>query len=114
MIITRKELERRGEAMYGKDRNMWEFKCSGCGTTQSANSIIEQTKKGIESRRYGLLKEGDAIRAECDCYGPECNWMANGLFNSGILMITDPAKPHDANLKKNCYYVFPFSKEWSE
>ena len=112
MIINREELVANAEKLFGKDRNDWTFKCSGpgCGNIQSGNSVIKQMKEGIGSMRHGLLKKGDRLSVECVCYSPDCNWTANGLFNSGILMIIDPQKPHDADLKKNCYYIFPFAE----
>ncbi|KKK87494.1 hypothetical protein LCGC14_2752680 [marine sediment metagenome] len=113
MIINQKDLELKAEVLFGKDRLAWEFKCSGCGNIQSGNSVIKQMKEGIKSQRYGLLKKGDRLNVECSCYSPDCNWTANGLFNSGILMIIDPEKPHDEALKKNCYYIFPFEDQSS-
>ena len=113
MIITREDLEKKAEVLFGQDRLSWEFKCSGCGNIQSGNSVIKQMKEGIESKRHGLLKKGDPLRVECRCYSPECNWLANGLFNSGILMIMDPEQPHDAARKENCYYIFPFAVQSS-
>ncbi len=103
------ELGKKAVELFGEDPLAWEFKCSHCDRIQSGNSVIKQMKEGIESLRYGLLKKGDPLRVECVCYSPTCNWLANGLFTSGILLIIDPEKPHDANLKENCYYVFPFA-----
>ena len=93
----------------------WKFKCSNCGRIQSANSIREQMKKGEKSQRWGTLKKGDDFDPATSCYSPSCNWVSNGLFTSGILVILDLSKPHDASLKKNCTYVFPFADfDWGK
>jgi len=109
--ITMDWLLQKGKELYGENRLDWKFKCPHCKSVQSGNSIIQQMKEGIGSQRHGILKKGDSLKPETQCYSPECNWLANGLFNSGLLLIIDPKKPHDANLKENCYYVFPFADE---
>lgn len=108
--ITKQEWLANGEKLYGRDTESWEFRCIICNRVQSARSIREEQKKGIKSLRFGLMKKGDAFVPECDCYSPDCDYIANGLITTDILVIKDSAKPHDAALKENCCYVLPFAK----
>jgi hypothetical protein len=111
MEISRADWEKKGRELYGKDRKAWEWKCPHCNRIQSYNSIGAQMKKGETSQRFGILKKGDRIDPMFYCYGPDCNWSANGLFHTDILLIWDPEEPYDEARKKNCSYVFPFGKE---
>lgn len=109
MEITKEELFKKGTELFGDNKDEWKFQCSGCGMIQSVSSIRENAKNGIYSQRFGEPKKGDYIHVESSCYSPDCNWVSNGLFHSGILVILDPKKTHDSNLKKNCFYIFPFA-----
>jgi len=100
---------KQGEELFGEDKTKWQFTCPHCKQVQSWESIKEQNDKGIPSQRYGVLEKGSRINVECTCYSPTCNWTANGLFTSGILVIHDMSKPYDEARKENCYYVFPFA-----
>lgn len=111
MKMTKEEFFEKGKGFYGEDNLNWMFKCPHCKREQSFNSVIQQMKDGSPSKRFGLLKKGDPMGIESSCFSPSCNWTANGLFSSDILVILDKSKPHDANRKENCYYVFPFGKE---
>lgn len=110
MEITKEEIFKKAKELFGADNEQWRFRCPACGNIQSACSIRENQKNNIFSQRFGKPKKGDAIYVERYCYAPNCDWSANGLFNSGILIILDPTKPHDENLKENCYYIFPFAE----
>ena len=113
--LSKEDWLKKGEELYGKDGNEWKFKCSNCGRIQSSKSIKEQMDRGEKSQRWGMLKKGEDFDPSTSCFSPSCNWVSNGLFSSGILVIIDSTKPHDANLKKNCTYVFPFADfDWSE
>ena len=68
-------------------------------------------ENGIPSKRYGLLKTGDYIGVESSCYQENCNYVSNGLFSSGILVIVNPDQPHDASRKINCSYIFPLADD---
>ena len=111
MQISKDDWLAMGERLYGKDTENWEFKCLFCERVQSAKSIREEQKKGVVSKRYGKLKKGDDFSPELCCYGQDCDYVANGLFTSGVLVILDPSQPHDEARKKNCTYVVPFAKE---
>ena len=110
MEISKDDWLKKAKELYGDNTEEWVFKCPMCGREQSGKTIREQMKNKVKSKRYGLLKKGDEIFPECACYSPGCNYAANGLFTTGILVIIDINKPHDTNLKRNCLYVFPFSK----
>jgi hypothetical protein len=120
MELSMADFLARAEKLYGPDKLNWKFKCTGyknegngpkCGNIQSAASIIEQNKKGIASLRQGLLKKGDSIDVDCECYAHDCNWVAYGLFNSCILVILDPAKPHSTQHMENCHWIFPLADD---
>jgi hypothetical protein len=111
MEISEKEFFERAEKLYGANRMDWKFVCTGCHKIQSGRTIVEQMKNNQPSQRHGLLKKGDGIYATCECYQPDCNWVAYGLFNSNILLIHDPTKPHNENLKENCSYHFPLADD---
>lgn len=111
MEISKDEFLAKAKEYYGDDNGKWEFRCSSCKRVQSFNSIVDQMKSGIGSKRHGILTKGDDVHPESECYSPECNWVAYGLFNSGILVIHDPTQEHNKNRMKNCCYVFPFSKD---
>lgn len=111
MEISKNEWIKKGKMLYGEDPNVWEFKCYFCGRVQSAKSIREDQEKGVLSKRYGKLKKGDPFSPEQCCYGPDCNYVANGLFTTGILIILDETEPHDAARKENCTFVLPFAGE---
>lgn len=120
MELSQKDFEERAKKLYGENPQDWKFKCTGyknegkgpkCGNIQTAASIIEQHKKGIKSLRHGQLKKGDALRPDCECYAPDCNWVAYGLFNSNILVIIDPTKPHNTNQMENCCWIFPLADD---
>jgi len=113
--LSKEEWLEKGRELYGKDMEDWKFKCPNCGRIQSASSIREQMKKGEKSQRWGMLKKGDDFDPATSCFSPSCNWVSHGLFSTGILVIYDSSKPHDASLKKNCTYVFPFADfNWDE
>jgi hypothetical protein len=109
-IFSFQEWNAKGKELYGEDNKKWEFRCPSCKKIQSFESLKEQMKKGIASQRYGILKSGDNVNIECSCYQPDCNWVANGLFCSGFLIIVDITKPFCKRLLENCTYVFPFAK----
>jgi len=111
--ISRDEFFKQAKELYGEDSLTWEFKCSHCGNVQSGNSIIKQMKEGIASQRHGLLKRGDPLNPQSECYSSTCNWVAYGLIRSGILLIHDPSKPHNIDSYENCASIFPFAKEAS-
>lgn len=113
--LSKEEWLEKGKELYGEDTEDWKFKCSNCGRIQSGNSIREQMEKGEKSQRWGMLKKGDDFDPATSCFSPSCNWVSNGLFSTGILVIYDSSKPHDANLLKNCTHVFPFADfNWDE
>lgn len=107
MNITKEEFEKRAEGLFGKDKEKWRFICPTCKRVQSVESVRNQMKNNISSQRYGVLKKGDSISVHSVCYGHDCNYVANGLFNSGILLIINPKEQHNENLKENCFYIFP-------
>jgi hypothetical protein len=111
MQISQADFYERAKKLYGDDPQGWKFHCCGCKNIQSGAQIIEQAKKGIKFMRHGELYEGDVLRPHSECYSPSCNWVAYGLFSSGILVIIDPTKPHNENLKQNCYYIFPLADD---
>lgn len=100
--------------IYGTDPENWEFRCFFCERVQSIKSIREEQAKGILSKRYGKLKKGDYVLPEQCCYSPDCDYVSNGLFTTGILVVYDPTKPHDEARKENCCYVLPFAKGMCE
>lgn len=109
--ITEKDWFEKGKRLYGEDIETWEFKCWFCGRVQSMKSIREDQAKGILSQRFGKLKKGDSFTPEQCCYAPDCDYVSNGLFTTGVLVIVDPELPHNEALKKNCLYVLAFAKE---
>jgi hypothetical protein len=111
MEISQKEFLERAEKLYGSDRMKWKFRCTGCTNVQSGESIIAQMKNNHPSQRHGTPKTGDAVYSYCECYSPNCNWVAYGLFTSNICVIIDPAKPHNENLKENCFFIFPLADD---
>ena len=111
MQISQADFYERAKKLYGDNPLYWKFHCSGCSNVQSGKSIIEQYKKGIKSLRHGELKKGDPLNPDSECYSINCNWASYGLFNSNILVITDPSKPHNDNLMQNCYYIFPLADD---
>lgn len=108
-VITQEQFMEKAKQLYGEKTSKWKFKCPNCKSEQSANSIREDVENGIKPQRYPDFKIGDEIRPEQECFSPDCNWVAYGLFNSGTLVIIDDSKPHNSNLKINCVYVFPFA-----
>ncbi len=108
-VITKEEFISKAKELYGENTNDWIFRCSNCKREQSATSIRAEWDKGIKPKRYPDIKIGDEFRPEQECFSPDCNWVAYGLFNSGILVVIDDKKPHNSNLKENCVYVFPFA-----
>lgn len=106
-VLTREQVIEKAEALFGKDRQKWTFRCPSCKRPQSAELVRAQMKSGMPSQRYGMLKKGDRLNLETACYKPDCNWVANGLFTSGILMVHDPDQDYDVNLKRNCCFIFP-------
>lgn len=111
MIISKEEYFNRAKKLYGENPLDWKFTCTGCGKTQSGQSVIDKSKKGEISARQGTLKKGDSLYPDCECYGTKCNWVAYGLFNSNILVIHDPTKPHNESIKENCSYHFPLADD---
>ncbi|MFA5307581.1 MAG: VVA0879 family protein [Candidatus Babeliales bacterium] len=111
MELSKNQLFERAEKLYGKDRCNWKFKCPNCGNIQSGNTIREQMLKNIGSMRHGIIQKGEGIYLDCECYSPTCNWVAYGLFNSGILMIIDSSLPHNEATKENCGYIFPLADD---
>lgn len=109
-VLSQKEWEQLGTALYGPDQTDWEFKCFFCNRVQSLKSIREEQAKGVRSKRYGELKKGDKVFPEQCCYSPDCDYVSNGLFTTGVLIVYDPLKPHNEALKENCCYVLPFAK----
>lgn len=110
--LTKQEWLEKGTKLYGTDNELWEFRCPWCQRVQSAKSIREQNEKGIVTQRMGrLFKKGDKFAPEINCYSPDCDFASNGLFHSSVLVIFDPAIPHNEALKKNCIYALPFAKE---
>jgi len=108
-VITKEQFMEKAKELYGENTSEWKFKCPNCKREQSAISIRADVEKGITPQRYPDIKKGDEFRPEQECFSPDCNWVAYGLFNSGLLVVIDDSKPHDSNLKKNCVYVFPFA-----
>ncbi len=111
MEISQADFYERAKKLYGDDPKNWKFHCSGCKNIQSGAQIIEQAQKGVKFQRHGVLQKGDGLNPHCECYSPECNWVAYGLFSSGILVIIDASKPHNTNLMQNCYYIFPLADD---
>ncbi|MEE9364796.1 MAG: VVA0879 family protein [Cellulophaga sp.] len=111
MKLTRNDWVKRGEALYGKDIEAWEFNCPTCDNKQSVKSLRQQQEKGIPSKRYGLLKKGTELFIEGDCYSKDCDYSANGLLTTNILVIIDDKKHYNEATKENCGFVLPFSKD---
>lgn len=111
VVMSKDEWYALGVKLYGEDQTNWEFRCFFCNRVQSLKSIREEQAKGIVSMRYGKLKTGDKVFPEQCCYGHDCNYVSNGLFTTGVLVVYDPEKPHDEARKENCCYVLPFAKE---
>ena len=109
MNVTKEEFFKEGERIFGKDKKTWKYKCPNCNYIQSANSVTTQMKGNVPSLRHGIVEIGDLIFPHCECYSPTCNWVAYGLFNSGILVIFDSSKPFNKDTKENCGYAFPFA-----
>jgi hypothetical protein len=107
--FTLEDWNKKGKELYGEDTTKWEFRCPNCKKIQSYHTLKEQMRQGIASQRYGILKKGDNVNIEQACYSPECNWVANGLFCSGFLIVIEKDKPFIPNLLENCTYVFPFA-----
>jgi len=86
MIITKEDFVNKLTRLYGADVKEWRFQCPACKRVQWWNMIAEQFEKGIPSQRHGLLKKGCGHQPspETECYSPDCNWVAYGLFKSGI------------------------------
>ena len=120
-VMTMAEWFAQGEELFGVDRTKWKFVCasSSCKRVQTGESVKHQVDNNIYSQRHGeQWPEGEQdgkkyldLRVESRCYSPDCNWIANGLFTSGKLIIIDPEKPHDVQRKDNCFYVFWFEGE---
>lgn len=113
-VLTRDEWIQLGQMLYGQDVNTWEFKCFFCGRVQSAKSIRDEQSKGVLSKRFGKLNKGVPFVPELCCYAPDCDYAANGLITTGVLVVIDPSKPHDEARKENCIYVLPFAKGMCE
>jgi len=113
-VLSKDEWMQLGTELYGPDQTDWEFKCWFCDRVQSLKSIREEQNKGIMSKRYGKLKKGDSVSPEQCCYSPDCDYVSNGLFTTGVLVVYDPSEPHNEALKKNCCYVLPFARGMSE
>lgn len=109
-VLSQKEWEQLGTALYGSDQADWEFKCFFCNRVQSLKSIREEQAKGVRSKRCGELKKGDKVFPEQCCYSPKCDYVSNGLFTTGVLVVYDPSMPHNEALKENCCYVLPFAR----
>lgn len=113
--ITKAQFFKVGADLFGKDRKLWVFVCPTCKREQSGESIENQMVRGEPSQRFGILKDGHNVQPNCVCYSPECNWTANGLFNTGNLLILNPKIEHNANRKENCFYVFNFvGHKWGD
>ncbi len=110
--ISKEDLFDEAKRIYGPYSKKWEFTCPNCGNAQSINSIMERAAQGEISKRFGPLKgiEPEKIQVDCLCYGSTCNWSANGLFTTKILVVYNPQDPHNEARKENCHYVFPFSR----
>lgn len=113
-VLSQDEWIQLGTKLYGPDQADWEFECFFCKRIQSLKSMREEQKKGILSKRYGKLKNGDKVFPEQCCYSPDCDYVSNGLFTTGVLVVYEPDKPHNEALKKNCCYVLPFAKGMDE
>jgi len=114
-VYTQEEWQAEARELFGDDPKNWRFKCSSsrCGREQSYNSLIQQFEKGIKSQRYGIPEQEDGnykVNPYTACYGPDCNWVAGGLFSSGIIVVYDSTKPYDTQRMENCVYVFPFAE----
>ncbi len=109
--ITKKEFLDKGEELYGSEKHKWKFICSNCKRVQSILQIQIQLERGIKPLRFPNLEIDDEhdISPHSQCYSEKCNWVSNGLFHSGLLVIFDEKKPHNGNLKENCTYVFQFA-----
>jgi len=111
MIYTREEWIAKGTELFGEDMSDWKFKCKFCKGVQSVESIRKQVAEGIKSQRHGLLKKGDSIRPEKECYGEKCNYVAWGLIGTGIHVVSDSSKPYDVQNRENIIEVMPFAEE---
>lgn len=114
VVLSQDEWVQLGMMHYGPDQIDWEFSCWFCGRVQSLKSIRDEQNKGIQSKRYGKLKKGDKVFPEQCCYSPDCDYVSNGLFTTGVLVVYDPKQPHDEAMKENCCYVLPFAKGMCE
>jgi hypothetical protein len=111
MEISWKDFLDRSEKLYGKEQEKHQYKCPCCGRVQSILTLREQKKAGVPSKRYGPITTENAAYFFSECLSPNCNWVAYGLFNSGILIIEDSSKPHNEATKENCGYTFPLAHD---
>ncbi len=88
-----------------------QFQCPTCNRIQSVEILKAQMAAGIESKRFGKLEKGMQMNLETSCYSPTCNYTANGLFTTGILVILEKTAPYDASRKENCSYVLPLASQ---
>jgi hypothetical protein len=109
--ITMKQFLEKGKELYGEEKHKWKFKCTNCKRIQSILEIQIQLEREIKPKRFPDLTIDDEhdISPHTTCYSDKCNWVSNGLFNSGLLLIYDEKEPHNSSLKNNCIYVFPFA-----
>jgi hypothetical protein len=81
----------RAEALFGKDKKNWKFKCPNCGHIQSVGDFVELNKLGISDvepdgvayfsciGRYDTrIKQPGTIFK--DKKGSPCNYTLGGLF----------------------------------
>jgi len=113
-VFNKEDWLKQAKELFGEEKKDWSWVCSDCGRSQSANSITKQFADGFASKRHGIVPKGKRLFPYCECYDSRCNWVAYGLFNSGIIVINDPAKPHNIKTKENCAYVFPFAEKVAE
>lgn len=111
MKIALSQLIERGETLYGKNRVDWKFTCPNCQHTQTGQTVYSKVKSKEPTKRYGILQDKVRYNPESECYEANCDWVAYGLFNSNILIIIDPTKPHNENTKENCFYIFPLADD---
>ena len=110
MEISLEEFFRRAKALYGEDLTQIKFKCPNCQQIQTGQSVYAKVKTKELTKRYGILHDHVHYWPESECYSATCNWVAYGLFSSNILIIRDPTKLHNKDIKENCFYIFPLAE----
>ena len=111
--ITQDEWLAEGTKRFGEDKRNWEFVCPACGRVQSYNIIqVEMNNDAFKPKRSFPVEDGKPqVAIYSECTGPECNWVAYGLFSGPVTVILDPVKSYNEAKKDNCAMVFEFAEQ---